>query len=178
MIPHPLFNYAPSHSALLEKEMGAALVELQALVQEGRTYIAKEVGDGTPVPPLSSALSLFLPFYPLTPHSLSPLTTSHPLPLFFSGDEAQEPPRRQHEDTRKTTRRGTSCLPPFTTYSPSSIMTHLPKLYYDCCMHMKILENDSQRCLLLYPHILATLARCCQLPIHSLTAVYYYCCLL
>ena len=33
-----------SHSALLEKEMGAALVELQALVQEGRTYIAKEVG--------------------------------------------------------------------------------------------------------------------------------------
>ena len=47
MIPHPLSCYDDSHSALLEKEMGAALVELQALVQEGRTYIAKEVGDET-----------------------------------------------------------------------------------------------------------------------------------
>jgi hypothetical protein len=32
-----------AHASLLEKEMGAALAELQALVQEGRQYIAKEV---------------------------------------------------------------------------------------------------------------------------------------
>jgi len=36
-----------AHSTLLEKEMGAALTELQALVQEGRSYIAKEVGGCT-----------------------------------------------------------------------------------------------------------------------------------
>jgi len=36
-----------AHSTLLEKEMGAALTELQALVQEARSYIAKEVGGCT-----------------------------------------------------------------------------------------------------------------------------------
>jgi len=40
-----------AHSTLLEKEMGAALTELQALVQEGRSYIAKEVGGGARVWP-------------------------------------------------------------------------------------------------------------------------------